>query len=331
VADLRFLEPAQLIRERAAALRARGARRVLLVAHLGGFCERNDPDNCRGEIFELARAVGPGTLDAIVSGHTHSEVRTVVDGTPIVQARSSARAVGIIDLPLDGANTSPARPEVREVIPGRVRPDSTVAALVAAAEAAVAGKIAARIGSTAVRWPRAGNQYALGNLIADAQRALGRGDIAFMNNGGIRAELRAGEITWGSLFEIQPFDNRLVAMRVSGAELRRYLERLVDGNGVGFHVSGATIEYAPTARAGARVRRVMMSDGRPLDDRRMYRVIMSDFMAGGGDGAALSASTRVEELNVPVLDALIAHLRRMPEGMLVMTDALQAPRFTVVP
>jgi 2',3'-cyclic-nucleotide 2'-phosphodiesterase / 3'-nucleotidase / 5'-nucleotidase len=330
VADLRFLEPAQLIRERAAALRARGARRVLLVAHLGGFCERNDPDNCRGEIFDLARAVGPGTLDAIVSGHTHSEVRTIVDGTPIVQARSSARAIGVIDLPLDGPITAPQRPEVREVIPGRVRPDSTVAALVAEAEAAVAGRIAARIGSTEARWPRAGAQYALGNLIADAQRVAGRGDVAVMNNGGIRAELRAGEITWGSLFEIQPFDNRLVVIEARGAALRRYFEGLVDGNSVSFHISGAVVEYDPTAPAGRRVRRVIMGDGRPLNDRRQYRIVMSDFMAGGGDGASLAGSTTVQELNVPILDALIAHLQRMPEGRVVMTEALQAPRFKAV-
>jgi 5'-nucleotidase len=152
-----------------------------------------------------------------------------------------------------------------------------------------------------------------------------------MNNGGIRAELRAGEITWGSLFEIQPFDNRLVAMRVSGAQLRRYVEGLVDGSSVSFHVSGATIEYAPTAPAGARVRRIVMSDGRPLNDRRMYRVVMSDFMAGGGDGAALSGSSTIEELNVPVLDAFIAHVQRMSGGTLVMTEALQAPRFKAVP
>ena len=331
VADLRFLEPAQLIRERAVALRARGARRVLLVAHLGGFCERNAPDECRGEIFELARAVGPGTLDAIVSGHTHSEVRAIVDGTPIVQARSSARAIGVIDLPLDGPITAPQRPEVREVIPGRVRPDSTVAALVAAAEAAVAGRIAARIGSTAVRWPRSGAQYALGNLIADAQRAAGRGDLAVMNNGGIRAELRAGPITWGSLFEIQPFDNRLVVVSARGADVRRYLEGLVRGNSLSFHISGAVVEYDQAAPVGQRLRRVIMHDGRPLNDRRMYRIVMSDFMAGGGDGAALAGPTNIQELNVPILDALIAHLQRMPEGNVVMTEALQAPRIKAVP
>ena len=331
VADLRFQAPAALIRQRAVALRARGARRVLLVAHLGGFCERNDPDNCRGEIFDLARAVGPGTLDAIVSGHTHSEVRTIVNGTPIVQARSSARAIGVIDLPLDGPITSPLRPEVREVIPGRVRPDSTVAALVAVAEAAVAGRIAATIATTDDRWPRSGPQYALGNLIADAQRAAGRGDVAVMNNGGIRAELRAGEITWGSLFEIQPFDNRLVVLEARGAALRKYFEGLVGGTTVNFHISGAVVEYDRTAVAGRRVTRVRMSDGRPLDDGRLYRIVMSDFMAGGGDGAALADSPNIQELNVQVLDALIAYLQRAPDGKVVMTDALQAPRFKAVP
>ena len=331
VADLRFQEPAQLIRQRAVALRARGARRVLLVAHLGGFCERNNPDDCRGEIFELAREVGPGTLDAIVSGHTHSEVRTVVNGTPIVQARSSARAIGVIDLPLDGANASPLRPEVRDVVPGRVRPDSTVAGLVAAAEAAVAGRIAARIANTDVRWPRSGSQYALGNLIADAQRAAGQVDIAVMNNGGIRAELRAGEITWGSLFEIQPFDNRLVSIEARGSDVRAYLERLVGGNNVNFHISGLVVEYNATAPVGKRIRRVIMSDGRPLNDRRKYRVVMSDFMAGGGDGATLVGPTTLQELNVPILDALIAHIQRVPNGKLVMTEALQAPRFKEVP
>jgi 2',3'-cyclic-nucleotide 2'-phosphodiesterase (5'-nucleotidase family) len=152
-----------------------------------------------------------------------------------------------------------------------------------------------------------------------------------MNNGGIRAELRAGDVTWGSLFEIQPFDNRLVVLEARGSELRRYFEGLVDGNSVSFHVSGAVVEYAPTAPAGQRVRRVIMSDGRPLNDRRLYRIVMSDFMAGGGDGAALAGPSNIQELNVPVLDALIAQLQRLPEGKLVMTEALQAPRFKAVP
>ncbi len=329
VADLRFVQPAALIREHAAALRARGARRVLLVAHLGGFCDRDDPDNCRGQIFDLARAVGPGTLDAIVSGHTHSELRTIVVGTPIVQARSSGRALGLIDIPLDGPLTV-TRPEVREVIPGRVQPDSTVAALVAAAEGAVAARIGIKIAATDVLWPRRSAQYALGNLLADSQRDAARADIAVMNNGGIRAELRAGDIRWADLFEIMPFSNRLVVIEARGAEIRRYLESLVEGNAPSFHISGVVVEYDSAAARGQRIRSVTMRDGRPLNDRRVYRVAMSDFMAGGEDGLALAGPAVAEETNVMILDALIATMKRAPQGRLVLTDALQAPRFKIV-
>jgi 5'-nucleotidase len=69
-----------------------------------------------------------------------------------------------------------------------------------------------------------------------------------------------------------------------------------------------------------------MSDGRPLADRRTYRVITSDFIASGGDGVGLSGGNAPEELGVVDLDALIAHLRAVPGGRLVMSDALSAPR-----
>jgi len=89
VANLRFLPPALYVRERAAALRARGAEAVVVVAHIGGFCEIAAPDQCRGEIIELAKELPAGFVDAIVSGHTHSAITTVVNGIPVVQARSN--------------------------------------------------------------------------------------------------------------------------------------------------------------------------------------------------------------------------------------------------
>src|SRR5690606_35293392 len=114
-----------------------GATKVIVVAHLGGFCSIDAPDDCRGEIFEVARALGSGVVDAIVSGHTHSAVNTIVAGIPIVQARSSTRALGIIDLGL-GANAVARRPEVRAVVTDSTARDPQVGALVAAAVDAVA-------------------------------------------------------------------------------------------------------------------------------------------------------------------------------------------------
>ena len=329
VADLRFVDPAPVVRARAASLRARGAEVVLVVAHLGGFCERNAPDDCRGEIFDMARALGPGVVDAIVSGHTHSEVRTIHAGTPIVQARSSARAIGVIDLllgaPAEGA--AQRRPEVRLVVSDSVTPDSAIAALVASALATVEDRIMQPIVTTDAEWPREGDQYALGNLIADAQRLAGRGDIAVMNNGGIRVALRPGLIRWWDLFEVQPFANRLMVATVTGAELRPYLEGLVARSSVSWHVSGAILEYDPKAPARQRLRRVVFSDGTVLNDTKRYRIVLSDFLAGGGEGVTLGSASPFVDVGIVDLDALVDMLRAMPNGQLLQSDALRAPRF----
>ena len=330
VADLRFQPTAPVVRERARALRARGAEKVILVAHLGGFCDRDDPDDCNGEIFDLARALGSDVLDAIVSGHTHSPVGTVVNGIPVVQARSSGRAVGVIDIPLTGTS-APRRPEVRSVTSDSITPDPAIAAIVAEVWAGVADRVNAFVVDATERLPRSGDQYALGNLIADAQRAAGRGDVGVMNNGGIRTEMRAGIVRWGDLHEIQPFENRLMVVRVRGDALRRYLEELVRGSGLRHHVSGVTIDYDPAAPAGSRLRRVIMADGRALADRREYRVVMTNFLAAGGDGAALSQDAIIEELDLIDLDVLVAYLRALPGGRLEPTDALKTPRIRAVP
>lgn len=330
VADLRFLPPAPFIQRSAAAMRARGAQMVIVVAHLGGFCNVGNPDDCRGEIFDLARELPAGTVDAIVSGHTHSAVGTVVNGIPIVQARSSTGALGIVDL--DPARRSaPRRPILRDVVSDAITPDPVVEPLVAQAVAAVRHIVQDTIIFSEARFPREGEQYALGNLIADAQRAAGRGDVGVMNNGGIRAELRAGAVTYGDLHEIAPFANRLVAITVRGDALLTYLESLVGGTRLNVHISGVTIDYDPNAPAGNRIRRVRMADGRELLARRSYRVTMSDFIASGGDGVGLSGGRAPEELGVVDLDALIAHLRAAPAGRLILTEALSAPRFRRVP
>ena len=340
VADLRFAPVAPVVRGRAAALRARGAERVILVAHLGGFCDREDPDKCDGAIFDVARATGPGVLDAIVSGHTHSQVNAVVNGVPIVQARVSGRAIGIIDIPLGPAASAPgapasavapARPEIRAVVSDSVTPDPEVARIVADATTAVGDRISALITESAERLPREGDQYALGNLIADAQRTAGKGDVAVMNNGGIRTELRAGRVEWWHLFEVQPFENRLVRIPMRGAVLRRYLEGLVGGNGIRYHLSGVRVEFDPSAPAGSRLRRVTMSDGRALDDRRTYRVVMTNFLAESGDGVTIPAGTTVEELGIVDVDALVAYLRARPEGRLLLSDIEREPRIRRIP
>lgn len=323
VRTLRFDALAPAVDARARRLRARGADVVIVIAHSGAFCDARPgdvlpdtaaPGGCHGEIIDLARAVTE-KVDAIVSGHTHSVVNTIVHGIPIVQARSSGRALGVIDLDLEGG-TAP-HIEVREVVAdSTVRVPVAIDSVIRRALAAVGPRVNRPIAEIAEDMPiERDEQYALGNLIADAQRWAGHGDVAFMNNGGIRANLRRGLATYGSLFEIQPFGNTLTRMTVRGRDLRAYLEKLVATNPrIRIHTSGVVATFDPKRPLGSRITRLVDAAGRPIDDARPYTIILSDFLAAGGDGVDLGRrAISVTPLNVVDLDALVGYLGTLPK------------------
>jgi len=287
---------------------------VVVVAHDGAFCDRDGATNCRGEIVEFARRLRE-PVDAIVSGHTHSLVDVVVNGIPIVQSRSSGTAFGVIDLGPEGS-----RHEVRDVLPDSLPADSAIASRVQRATASVASIVNRPVATIVGNLLREGTQYPLGNLIADAMRAEGKGDVAVMNNGGIRANLREGPATYGSLFEVQPFANLLYRYTLSGAALRDYLEKLV-GKRINVHVSGVVVTYDTTAAPGTRIRSVRMGDGSMLRPEGEYTLVLNDFLATGGDGLGLgTAARRTEVLPIVDLDALVAYLRGLPQPVRGPTD-----------
>lgn len=318
VAGLSFVPPAPVVDAQARALRARGADVVVVIAHAGGFCGRTAPHSCTGEIIDLASTVTE-KVDAIVSGHTHSGVATHVRGIPIVQAFSRGSAIGIIDLPLLGADSS--RITLRNVRPDSVPADPSVALFTDSVLARTRTVFATPVAEIAERMAQ-GVNGTLGNLIADAQRWAGKGDVAVMNRGGVRAALDAGVATKGTLFEVQPFGNVLVRIHLRGADLRAYLERITSRDEPAFHLSGVQV-YRDTKRpAGSRITRLMFSDGRAFDPRRVYRLVMTDFLAAGGDELGVTErALSVEELPIVDVDALADYLRSRPSPVRAPTDA----------
>ncbi|HJU67976.1 MAG TPA: 5'-nucleotidase C-terminal domain-containing protein [Gemmatimonadaceae bacterium] len=317
VSDLRFVDPAPIVVQRAQALRARGAHLVVVVAHSGAFCDNEGDDRCAGEIIDLANGVGRA-VDAIVSGHTHSLVRTLDPGVPIVQARSNGRAVGVVDL-VPGQVPIVS---VRDVLTDSVVPSPRIDSLARRAIAAVASRVSARVADIPVHLQRSGEQYPLGHLIADAQRWAGKGDVAVTNNGGIRADLPAGPATYGRLFEVQPFANTLHRYTLRGSALRAYLEKLVAGRTPPrVHVSGVTVSYDPQRPAGQRIISAWLTKGEEMADDRQYTLVMNNFMASGGDGLALGTDAlRSEPLPIIDLDALIDYLKQLPQPIRPPTD-----------
>ncbi len=327
VAGLRFDDPAPIVDSIGSVLRKkRGANFIVVIAHAGASCDRSGAADCGGEVIDLARKLTT-KVDAIVSGHTHTLVNTVVNGIPIVQARSSGRAIDVLDLPLgtSGASLAP-RHEVREFTADTLQPLAAIDSIVRRAVARVATLANRHVATIPTTLARTGRQYPLGNLIADAQRWAGKGDVAIMNNGGIRTEIGAGEATYGSLLEVQPFANTLYSLKMSGAQLRGLLEAMLGKAAVDDHVSGITIKYDPTKPVGSRLVSATMSDGAPLAENRMYDVIVNDFLATGGEGYNMGGrATSSTPLNIVDLDALIDYLRSLPTPIVAPAEVRIAP------
>jgi 2',3'-cyclic-nucleotide 2'-phosphodiesterase / 3'-nucleotidase / 5'-nucleotidase len=309
VTGLVFAPPGPIVDSLARRLRARGADYVIVLDHDGAFCDRTGAAACRGEIVGIAQSIHE-PIDLIVSGHTHSFIDATIAGVPVVQAYYNGSAIDVVDLGPSGTTHA-----VRNVLTDSIAPDPAIASLVRAAVDRVAPIVGRRIATIAEPLERDEPQYPLGNLIADGMRDAGQGDVAIMNNGGIRTALAAGVATYGSLFEIHPFGNTLYRITVTGATLRDYLERIVYRRGQqSVHVSGLTIVYDSTAAEGSRLRSVTMANGAPLDPAAQYRVILNDFMALGGEGLGFSTNAvRSENLGIVDLDALIAYLRKLPQ------------------
>ena len=195
------------------------------------------------------------------------------------------------------------------------------------------GEVLARIGAEFVGWvavaltrqqedPLDGAESPLGNVIADAQLAATDDEAgalaAFMNPGGVRADLAAGEVTYEEAFTVQPFANNLVTLDLTGAQLNCLLEQQFQVGRVLY--ASATVSYqvdvaGAVAAAGADPctgTRVVDSSvtigGSAVVADGVYRVTVNNFLAGGGDGfSVLTGGTDV--VTGPIdLDAFTAYL-----------------------
>lgn len=317
VRDLKFLDPAPLISERVRALRAAGATVVVSLVHDGARCERDQPTVCRGNGLDIAArlTVKP---DVFVMGHAHENVDVRVAGMPAVQPMSSGRAIVIVDVPLDG---SPARTAIRTISADSIAgADPAVDSIVQAALRKVRARLDEPVATLAEAMPRRGSQ-ALGNLVTDAARVIGKGDVAAWNTDGLRADLAAGPLVYGSVHEVSPFGNALIRLRLSGRELSRVVEHWVTGTSPSVYVSGILIEVDTLRATGHRVARITTTNGRVLVPTRIYTLIINDFMFDDDEGRTMSHALSHQILPIRDRDMLATYLRTLPQPVRVSRQA----------
>ncbi len=324
VAGLEFRDEAESINAAVTELNLQGVHAIVVLIHQGGTQAGNVPTGAlSGPIVEIANKLSDD-VDIIASGHTHQFTNAVVDGKLITQAFSYSQAFADIDVTIDRARRDivAKKAEIVTTFNEGITPDAEIATMVKKYEDQVAPLINRVIGTAAARITAEQNpagESALGNLIADAQRAKMGTQFAFMNPGGIRAPIEAGEVTWGELYAVQPFANDLVKMTLTGDQIYALLNQQWQPQSDGsvrtrfLQISGLSYTWSDARPVGNKVVEVRGANGQPLDRAMRYTVTVNIFLAGGGD--AFTVLTQGTERSVgPVdLDALVDYVKALPQ------------------
>jgi len=284
--DLKFAPTVATTRTQAEALRRDGADYVVAVVHAD-----------RKQDYEL---FATRAIDLILTGHDHDLFVNFDEHTAMVESSYDAHYVTIVDVTIDVTTRDGQRdtkwwPRFRIVDTAEVEPDPEVGAAVARYEAELSRELDVAIGTTAVELDSRSamvrtRETAIGDLITDAMRIIGRVDAAIMNGGGIRAgKVYAPNsmLTRRDILAELPFNNRVVTIQISGRDLKRALEnglaQLPDAGGRFPQVSGIALEADLKRPPGSRITSLKIG-GAPLQDGKTYRVAINDFLARGGDG-----------------------------------------------
>src|SRR4029079_9184596 len=346
IQTVNFLDEATTINAATQELKALGVRTIVVLLHEGGAqnvsLNETSIKTCSGFSGALAGIVShlDDEVDLVVSGHTHNAYNCMLPNAaarniPVSSASSFGRLVTDIDMKVDKRTHPPPSISINNVIVTRtVAKDPAETALInkyAVAIAPIANRIVGTIASTISRTNNSVGESPLGDVIGDAQLAYTQSQgaqFAFMNPGGIRADLTFGasaageapnEVTYEEAFTVQPFNNLVVTQKLTGAQIKSTLEQsFKDCNGrtqatVILQVSaGISYSYDPTRACNDRITSINVQGG-PIDPAATYTVAMNNFLADGGDSfpGFRAGTDRVYAPGFDV-DALVAYLGANP-------------------
>jgi 5'-nucleotidase len=336
VAGLSFLDEAESINRQVRKLKRRGVKAIVVTIHQGTRQDsyegptHDDPSPLEGAIGDIILNLHD-EVDIVVSGHAHGFTNQLMENKNgkeilVTQAFSASTAYADIEVALDPKTRDIAEKSAQinttwaDEGPG-LEPNAAVADMVALAAEIVEPRVNRVIGQAGVditRTESEAGESAMGNLIADAQRAAMNTQVAFMNSGGIRADLDEGDATWGELFTIQPFGNDLISMELTGQQIIDVLNQQWSGaNAEGVRIlkpSGIEYQWDPTLPAEICV--VIGSvniNGSPLDLSAVYSVTVNSFIANGGDNFTVLKEGLNRVIGPLDLDALVEYLELQPQ------------------
>jgi 5'-nucleotidase len=332
VAGLSFNDEIQTVNALVPILQKQGIESIVVLLHEGGLSD-GEANNCGtglfGPIADITAALDDA-VDLVIAGHTNDEFICEIDGKWVTMADKAGRLFTQIDVTLNSQTKDMTVIRIENIANRQknVTPDPKVTKLIQKYETVstdIANTVIGTINGDITKALNSAGESSLGNVIADSQLAFtskptsGEAVVAFMNEGGIRTDLlyansrdeADGEVTFSEVFAVQPFNNNLVTMTLTGKQIDTLLEQQWLGQTKAriLQVSkGFSYTWDNMASVGNKVDpRSIFINGEAIVLEDRYRVTVNNFMAGGGGGYKILKEGTDRLLGDIDLKALVAY------------------------
>jgi 5'-nucleotidase / UDP-sugar diphosphatase len=228
--------------------------------------------------------------DLIIGGHSHTRIRSPrqINEVLVVQAGSYARDLGRLDLQVaDDRVVAWEGRLIPLMVDEIVAPDPALSALVEEFQARIDAEYAVVIGEAGADFGRSYySESGLGNLMADIVCQIAGSDVAALNSGGLRQDLKAGPVRRLDIKQVLPFQNYIVVFDLSGAELLTLLETnarnsATEASGI-LQLSGLSCTFRADVDGSVELLEHAVG-GRPIDLQARYRLATVDYVYGLAD------------------------------------------------
>ena len=330
---------------------AAGAEYIVAVGHLG-VDEQSAPYRSTDIIAETTG------LDVFLDGHSHSviasqEVEDADGNTVILSSTGTALAnIGKLTIAADGTITT-------ELVSDYETKDADMQAFIDNVNAEfeeITSEVVAESSVNLTGYAEDGTRLVrnqetnIGDLVADAYRVVGDADIGWANGGGIRADIPAGEITYGDIIEVHPYSNQLCVVETTGRQILDALEMASascpNESGGFLQVSGLSYTIDTTIPSSVvtddkgmfvevdgerRVKDVMVGD-EPIDPDATYTLASHNYMfKEGGDGINMFMNDKlIVDESMPDNQVLITYIVDHLDGVVPADYAEPQGRITVL-
>ena len=369
VAGLEFTDEVQTANALVPVLKEQGVNAIVVLVHQGGTPPASTPYDytCKGggslsadsPIIPIVKNLDPA-IDMVISGHTHQPYVCAIpdsNGVPrlVTSASSFGRLYNDTEVTYDRRTSDIVRPteadSANKLVTRTVAADPTETALITKYKdlvKAIASKIIGSISTDIVRTQSAAGESPLGDLIADAQLAdpsvVTGGQtpvVAFMNPGGIRSDLSyanskygeaPGAVTYEEAFNVQPFNNYLVSMNLTGQQIYDVLNQQRTGKNAGSQAKMLQVNKGFTYTWSTATQQVVDGtvaiNGTPVSKTASYRIVTNNFLSDGGDNFPAFQGGTTKYFGGLDIDAFANYLAK-PEN--ANYSPAPATRITVVP